>query len=490
MSTHSYPPRYRHAVFVSLLLCMSLAPGIHAGDIPSHPKSIDFPALDWQVPLGSPYRQELDDGLVAYLAPDHALPKVTIQGLVRYGAMLDPEGMEGLSALFATLMRTGGTKHTSADTMDMLLDLYAASVSFSVSPTQLKFSATCLSEHLDTVLVLLGELLSEPAFEKERVEKERAVMLERIAHRFDNPGPVTKAAHSLVMYPGQPNSRLSTSASVTAIRRRDLVSLHKRLFTRGNIIAGAAGDFDPDAMADALLELIPRARTDQPTFPDIAVRHTPLSLVVHKEMTQAYVRMSLPMFRRPHPDYYACSILNFVLGGGSFSSRLNTTVRSDAGLTYSIYSAVGSNYVYPGTFYVQFHTKTETVDDAIALTVQEMKRIVETGITEEELASARQVMIDGLPSMFRSADDIVEHYVWNEYSGRSPTHFRDYPPALRKLTVEDVNRAARTYLHVDSLSYIVVGDTTALWDSAATAEFDLRTLSPHTILPDSLPAFR
>ena len=193
------------------------------------------------------------------------------------------------------------------------------------------------------------------------------------------------------------------------------------------------------------------------------------------------------MFSRPHPDYYACSVMNHVLGGGSFSSWLNTTVRSDAGLTYSIYSNVVSSYLYPGTFYVSFHTKTSSAPKAMSLVLSEMERMRTDGISEEELATAKQVLIDGLPSMFRSQRDIVEHYVWNEYYGRDPDHFRVYPDSIRAITREDVLRVARAYLKPDSLTYVLVADTTAISPSDALGSVVEGQISPKVIEADSLP---
>jgi zinc protease len=197
--------------------------------------------------------------------------------------------------------------------------------------------------------------------------------------------------------------------------------------------------------------------------------------------------MSLPLFARPHPDYYAVSVLNHILGGGSFSSRLNVTVRSDAGLTYSIYSSAGSNYVYPATFFVQFFTKTESTLEAIRLVVKEIERIRTDPVRPEELESAKKVLIDGLPSMFRSKEDLIEHYTWNEYYGREPDHFRTYPDKVRAITAQDVLRVAGTYLQVDSLTYVVVADTAALARVDTSTAFSLRSLAPSRVVaPDSI----
>jgi len=225
-------------------------------------------------------------------------------------------------------------------------------------------------------------------------------------------------------------------------------------------------------------------------FPDVSIQTAGRLMMVPMGITQSYVRMSLPMFQRPHPDYFPCVVLNQILGGSS-TSRLNTVVRSDAGLTYHIYSTVTSSYVFPGTFYVQFFTKTQSTLEAMKLVLREIDHVRESGVSEEELETARKVLVDGLPSLFRNKQDLVEHYTLNEYLGREPDYFIRYPERIRAVTAQDVARVAATYLHTDSLTYIVVGDTSALAAVDTSSGFSLRALAPAVVVPlDSLAARR
>ena len=283
---------------------------------------------------------------------------------------------------------------------------------------------------------------------------------------------------------------LPTAATVGAITRDDIAALHKSLYRRPNLILAASGNFSQDSMIERLQHLVPGGTGAAPAtrFPAVACRSDQLLLLVPKAISQAYVRMSLPMFQRPHPDYYACSVLDYILGGGAFSSRLNASVRSDAGLTYDIHSEVVSSYTYPGTFYVHFFTKTESTIDAMRLVLAELAKVRESGVTGQEVESAKKVLIDGLPSMFRTKEDIVENYSWNEYFGRSINHYRDYPDSVRAITPDAVLAMARKYLVPESLTYIVVADTAALFAADTSAAFRLRSLAPSRIVPpDSLP---
>jgi zinc protease len=223
-------------------------------------------------------------------------------------------------------------------------------------------------------------------------------------------------------------------------------------------------------------------------FPAVTI-HAPIKLLfVKKPISQSYVKIGLPLFKRPNPDFYAISVLNMILGGESFTSRLGTKIRSDEGLTYSIYSNAESNYVFPGTFYIDFHTKSESTCRALSLTFAEIDRLKKSGITAEELEHAKKILIDGFPSMFRNPEDIVENYAMNEYLKRAPDHFVVYPEKIKALTLNDIHAAAEKYLTPSAFTYVVVGDSSAIFKSDTIAGFSLKKLSPaRFIVQDSIP---
>jgi zinc protease len=223
-------------------------------------------------------------------------------------------------------------------------------------------------------------------------------------------------------------------------------------------------------------------------LPEIAVAPQIRALVIHKDITQAYVRMGLPLFKRPHPDYYAVSLLNYILGGSGFTSRLGTKVRSDEGLTYSISSTAESNYTYQGTMRIDFFTKTESFPKAISIILEELNNVIKDGVTDEELENAKTALIAELPSSFRSPEDIVSTYAWNEFYGRAPDHYAKYPDELRKLTKDDLKNAAKKYIDINKMTYTIVGDTAAINKASSVGGFfSIDSLkSKRVIVADSL----
>jgi zinc protease len=452
-----------------------------------HPSELKYDSLDWKVPLGNEHRVQLKNGLISYIAIDKKLPIVHITGLVHYGTLLDPAGKEGISSLMSNLLRNGGTEKFPADTLDEIIDLCAMDFSFGASESQLSFSASFLAEYTDQAMNILQQIIYKPIFEAKRIERERTRYLEAIRHRFENPGPILKAGYSANMYKGEKPSLLSTEKSVKSITRDDLIALHKKIYRTNNFIVAVAGDFNRDSMITRLENLFTKdtiqKKSDQ--FPSIGIKNEAQCLFIHKPLSQAYVRIGFPLFKRPNDDFYPVSLLNEILGGGGFISRLGTTVRSDAGLTYSIYSTAESNYSYPATLYVDFFTKNESFAKAIELTLKEITKVTETQVTPDELKNAQSSLISELPSMFRSPFDIVSTYAWNEFYGRPDTQYKDYPDKLRAVTVSQVHEMAKKYLDMSKLTYTVVGDTSSLLHQKSDS-FSLENVKVKVTLPDSL----
>lgn len=455
--------------------------------IVNHPSQLKFKKLDWKVPEGKPYRIELKNGSVLYIAQDSLLPMVQIAGYVNYGSLLDPEGKEGTSSMLATLMRSGGTKKYPSDTLNELIDLMAIKISLTSSLSQLTFNASFLSEYTEEALDIIQQILFYPVFEQKKTDKEKTIFIESIRHRFDEPSPILEAAYRKAMYSGEIVGRLPTEKSVKAVSRKNLISLHKKIFTPSNMIIAIAGMFDRDSMTGRIEKLLNANKDAKPgtNFPSVKMSNIHKCLVVHKPLSQAYVRLGLPLFKRPHPDYYAMSVLNLILGGGGFTSRLGTKIRSDEGLTYSIYSHAESNYTFDGTFFIDFFTGNSSFAKAVDLTLKEIKNIVSNGVTDKEIDHAKSSLTGDLPSMFRSSFDIVSTYAWNEYYERSENHYKEYEKKINGITKKDLIRVAQKYLNVDNVTFTVVGDTAALLEQKS-GNFSLKNFKYKTVSVDSL----
>ena len=471
-------------ICLATLILLAITPIFSAP--PSHPDKLHYPPLERKIPSGIAYRSLIGDSIPAYIVADRSLPIVTVTLYFRAGTLLDPRGFEGLGALAATCLRTGGAGTIHTDSLDAILDKYAILISSSIDETKLAVKLTCLSQYTDTAFSLLSKILFSPAFDKKVVERERAIAIQAAAHRFDNPEPILAAAWRAALYPQWPNNRLSSEKSLSSITIANLKTFAETYITHGHVSCAASGDFNTDSMTHRITALLaPVKRGPAPVFPTITADTTPQCLIVHKQTTQAYLRMGCPLFTRPHLDYYPLLLENQILGDGGFSSRLIQSVRSDAGLTYSIYSMTESNYSYPGTFFINYFTKSETVNAAAALSLVETRAIRDSNITPAELDRTKQILVDELLSSFRTKQDIVETYLWNEYTGRPADIFQRYAAELSTIAPDSARAVFARRVDPSKFIVVAVGDTTALFSAPPATGFELKTLKNRTVITPS-----
>jgi zinc protease len=450
--------------------------------VPVHPKYLKYDSLKWSVPTGEQYRTVLKNGLRTYIATDSSLPLVELSGIVRYGALLDTDDKVGIAGLMSTLIRSGGTEKLNSDSLDNILGQKAINISFSITDDMCNFKATFLSEYTDTSLSLLKQMLFTPAYEQKKIDQHKAIYIESIKHRYDNPGPTLGLAYEKHMYQSTKNSRFASEKTIAAITRDDLLKTHKKYFKSGNMILAVAGSFDRNTFITKLESLFPKSdMIADTTFPVVQCKPSLKSLIVNKNISQAYVRLGIPLFKRPNDDYYPVMALNEIFGGGSFTSRLSSKIRSDEGLTYSIYSVAESNYTMQSTWYITFFTASETFSKATGLIFDELDTIVKYGVTEKEVSDVKSVLLSELPSMFRSPFDIVSNYAMNEYNGRSPDHYRQYIDTIRKLSKSDLDSVARKYLVKENFSITAVGDTNKIIKTND-ALFDITKKQPQKVI--------
>jgi zinc protease len=179
--------------------------------------------------------------------------------------------------------------------------------------------------------------------------------------------------------------------------------------------------------------------------------------VSEKNISQANITMAAPFVKRPHPDYYQTSIASYILGGSSFSSRLTYTVRTQAGLVYSIYSFAQSDYEDTGIVGISFQTKVESAKNALQMIREECLKLGKEGPSEEELAFAKKSLIEAMPGMFEDAETTANEFAVSELNGRSLEHYREYPEKIKAVTAEQVRAMAAKYFNPDSFKVSVVG---------------------------------
>jgi zinc protease len=452
----------RHLVLVLPLALVSLGGPAAAQPIPDHPDKLQFQPIAYTPPRAADHRVVLKNGMVVFIAEDKTLPLVNISLTLRTGSYLEPAGKEGLASFTGSQIRRGGTKSLTAEQLDEKLDFLAAQAGTSIGDTAGSASLNALSDNLDESLRLLVEMLREPRFQEDRLQLAKEQTLQEMKKRNDESQDIEAREWNVLLYgEGHFSNRFTTEASVKSITRQDMIDFHKKYFHPGNMVAAVSGAFTRAEMIkklEAAFTPWPTARPQVPMPPEAITTTAPGIYRIQKDVNQGRVAIGLPTVRRSDPDIYALEVMNEILGGGGFTSRITRTVRSNEGLAYSAGSAIRFGVWYPGAFRAAFQSKSRTVAYATELVLEEIRKVREAPVTAEELDTIKRNLVETFPSTFASKSQTVGVFAADEYTRRDPTFWQTYRERIAAVTPADVQRVAQKHLVPEKLVVLVVGD--------------------------------
>lgn len=406
-------------------------------------------------------------GIRALLVEDHTNPIISFRIAFRGGGSLDPEGMEGLSNMVSGLIDEGAGDLDSQAFQGRLEDL-SIRLNFSSGKDTFRGTLTTLTKNQSTAIEMLRLALTEPRFDPEPVERIRSQILSGLRSKSQDPDSIAGKTLFVNLFGDHPYARPSdgTEESVSAITPNAMKQFVSERFARNNLFVGVTGDISAESLQQAL-DVIFGALPEHATDWELPQTSPHLDGGVHvKEIAvpQSSVIFAQRGLERSHPDFYTAYVLNYVLGGGGLTSRLYNEVREKRGLAYSAYSYL-SPYDYAALIVGGAGTANERVAETISVIREQWELAAKTGLSASELDNAKTYLTGSYPLRFSSNGAIANMLLGIQMENLGADYFKRRNGFIEQVTLDDVNRVARTVLTPDSLTFVVVGQPTGLIQS-------------------------
>lgn len=449
--------------------------------LPQSYKDVKFPEFQYVAPYPTDYRVEITPDIVGYIVSDRSLPLVNFTVYFDESSVVTSIKDEAADEMVSSMIRRGAGGGITPSALDDSLEFISAGLSSSVGTFSSMFDIDCMSKDFTGMLNLARQVFTAPAFDAEQLEIIKANFVTAYDRRYDTPSKILSALNSKVNY--APNPRLwdATAEEYKSVSAADVKRLAEGVFSSKRIIFALSGDIDRDSAVTMMKDFFSNWNVEPPKTarakPEpLTFLRKPGIYVVDKDITQANISMHQPFVQRPHPDYYPAAMASFILGGGSFTSRLMNRVRSDEGLAYSVYSSAGSDYRDTAMTTIALQTKVESVDYALKLVFEEVDKLAKEGPTEEELVQAKKALIESLPSLFDSPSSTAIIFAKGELTGKDFDHYLNYVKEINAVTAEQVKAMIAKYFDKSKMTISIVAPVSKL-----------EALKPFTVVPlDSL----
>ncbi|MFH1314080.1 MAG: pitrilysin family protein [Candidatus Eisenbacteria bacterium] len=420
------------------------------------PKQLKFDPIDFRIPAAETL--ELPMGLHGYLIEDHDIPVIDIVIMFKTG--FPPENRVGLARVAGWAMRNGGGNEYSKSVMDDALEFVGASLETQAGSYTGQITANFLTKDIDMVLRFMADLIIDPAFDPEMIDLRKNSLIEGIRRKADDAGALGRREFAKLVYANHPAGREATVGTISSITRDDVVAFHSRYVRPNNAVIGISGDITRQEAIEKISEFLADWEPGEaaPEFPVMGYELSPSVNYIYKDVNQAYIFVGHMSMNSANDDRPLTAIMNYILGGGSFTSWITQKIRSDEGLAYSAGSSFRASPWGYGLFTGSCQTRADAAARALKLLVEQIEKMDSEGPTEEEVKDAKESLINRQVFDYESAAKIVDRLVYYDITGLPLDTLEREFLVYQSATLEDVERAGAEYLHPEGLTILVVGN--------------------------------
>lgn len=406
-------------------------------------------------------KEVLPNGLKVIYVERHNLPIVIVNLTIKASSLDEDDKKAGTAYLTSTMLREGTKKRTSSEISDEI-EFLGASLSSSVNSDYTSLSLSILKKDIEKGFELFSDVLLHPTFPEDELKRKKELLRGSLKQKEQDPSFVASKEFIKEVYGDHPYGRLLTGTPETIenIQRQDIINFYNSYYTPDNAFLVVAGDITKEELDGLIKKYLYEWQTKRKGVAQkkaLEVNKTKKIKVIDKDVSQANIIFGHIGVSRDNPDYYAITVMNYILGGGGLTSRLMKTIREEMGLTYSIYSSFTAN-MESGHFEIEVQTKNENASTVIKEIINHIEKIKKEPVSEQELEDAKSFLIGSFPRRLETTKRVTEFLSAVEFYNLGDDYMEKYPKYIQNVTLEDVLRVAKKYLNTDNFVLVVVGN--------------------------------
>jgi zinc protease len=429
--------------------------------------------IAWAVLLSVPFaadaldikKERFEGGLTVVHVKQHELPIVSSILLIKASPLQEDKSLSGTANMTAKMLLEGTAKRKATD-ISQQMDFIGGSLETSAGDDFTTISLSVLKKDVETGFDIFSDILTHPAFSDKELTRRKTLLAGYLKKMEEEPSYIAGREFQKKLFGDFAYGRQITGdvESIGRISRSDLVKFYETWYRPDNAILVVVGDLTREELSGLIGKYLSNWKAPgSKTLPKVSGQMIPpknvkpLVEIIDMDVSQANIVMGHEGISRNNPDYYAVQIMNYVLGGGGFVSRLMKIIRDEKGLTYSIFSSFSGNR-YPGRFEIEVQTKNESAGQVIEETRRQIRRIVAEGVTDEELRDAKDFLVGSFPRRIETGRKVTAFLTSVEFFELGDDYIDKYRDYILKVTKEDVLKAARKYLHEENLIIVIAGN--------------------------------